>query len=110
MSGGYGDTLKAIVEAGKGNIDFIAFALVAVLAVGALAAGAGFGASAGIAVVLSVIWVVLRYALLSIQYREKLRDLQLHATIEAQKKLQEHATPEMLRDLFTDREAGGDRP
>ncbi|MDF3217490.1 hypothetical protein EN962_26130 [Mesorhizobium sp. M7A.F.Ca.CA.001.09.2.1] len=96
------ETLKAIVEAGKGNIDFIAFALIAVLSVGGMVEGVGLGGAAGIAVVLAAVWVLLRYALLSIQSRERLRNLQEAATIKAQKTLADHATKDEIADLFRD--------
>lgn len=102
------DALKAVIDAGKGNGDFIAFALIAILAVAALIGGAGFAASAGIAVVLAAVWVVMRYGLVALQSHERLRALRENATIEAQKKLAEHATKDEIADLFADHARSGD--
>ena len=100
--------IKAILDAGKGSIDFIAFALIAVLSVASLSRGVAVGDACAIAVVLAVIWVLLRYALLAIQSHERLRALRENATIEAQKRLSEHSTKEELGDLFSlpDRRGG----
>lgn len=101
--------LKSIIEAGKGSIDFIAFALIAVLAVGALLRGLAFLATAGIAVILATLWVAMRYALVALQSHERLRRIRKNATIEAQKKLADYATRDEIEDLFRDHErSGGD--
>jgi len=93
--------VQTIVEAGKDNIDFLAFSLIAVLVVGGMTQGVDFWSAAGIAVVLMVAWVISRYALLSIQSRERLRALRETATVEAHKMLAEHATESEMEDLFS---------
>lgn len=106
--GSLSEILKSIVEAGKGNIDYVAFATIAVLCTGALISNVGFGGAAGMAVILVALWVGMRWGLLEIQFREKLRTLQDHATMEAQKKLADHATNEETADLFLDQPKQGD--
>lgn len=100
--------IKTIFELGKGNIDFLAFALIAVLVVGSLTTGLDFLPAAGIAVVLGALWVIMRYALLWLQSRERLRKLKGNATIRGHKELEKHATEDELEDLFKDHERSGD--
>lgn len=100
--------IKSIIDAGKGSIDFIAFALIAVLSVAGLIKGLEFLAAAGIAVVLAVVWVIMRYALLALQSHERLRRLRESATIDAQEKLAKYATKDEIADLFSDLERNGD--
>lgn len=102
-----GGPIKAIIDAGKGNIDFVAFALVAVLTVGGLVKGLGFLVCAGIAVVLATLWVIMRYALVSLQSHERLRTIRENATMEAQKKLAKYATDDEMKDLFNNHEHDG---
>lgn len=92
--------LQTIINASKGNVDFLAFALIAVLSVGSLTRDVDFWSAAGIAVVLAVAWVLSRYALLALQSRERLRAVRETAMIEAQKKIAEHATQAEMDDLF----------
>ncbi|GEM_PF-6057469 len=100
---------KSIIDAGKGNIDFIAFALVAALTVGALVKGLAFLPAVGIAVVLICLWVIMRYALVALQSHERLRAIRENATIEAQNKLAKYATDDDMSDLFRNHErSGGD--
>lgn len=63
--------IKSIIDAGKGSIDFVAFALIALLAVWSLTSGLDFLPAAGIAVVLAVVWVIMRYALVALQSHRK---------------------------------------
>lgn len=100
--------IKSIIDAGKGSIDFIAFALIALLAVWSLTSGLDFLSAAGIAVVLAVVWVIMRYALVALQSHERLRRLRESATIDAQEKLAKYATKDELADLFSDLERIGD--
>jgi uncharacterized membrane protein len=100
--------IKAIIEAGKGSIDFIAFALIAILTFAGLIKGVEFLAAAGMAVVLAVLWVIMRYALVALQSHERLRRLKESATIDAQEKLARYATKDELEDLFSDLERIGD--
>ena len=106
--GPWGGAIKTIIDAGRGSIDFIAFALISVLAVGGLLKGLGFSYAAGIVVVLASVWVAMRYALLSLQSRERLRLIRENATIEARRKLAKHATDDEMRDLFDNYERDGD--
>lgn len=103
-----GGALKSILNAGKDNIDFIAFALIALLAFGSLLRGLDFLSAVGTAVVLAFIWVMMRYALVKLQSHERLRKLRENATLEAQKKLEKYATKDEIADLFRNRERNGD--
>lgn len=102
MGGILDGPMKSVVEAGKGNIDYIAFATIAALSVVALIGRVAFSSAAGIAVVFAAIWIVMRFALLKLQSREKLRDLQDRVTIEAQRKIAEYATKDEIADLFAE--------
>lgn len=84
--------IKAVIEAGKGSVDFLAFALIAVLGAGCLIGGVSLSSVFGFMVLGAVIWVLCRYALLRIQSHERLRDLRENASLEARRQLEKHAT------------------
>lgn len=101
--------IKALIAAGKGNVDFIAFAFIAVLSVLALIQGVGFWQITGLAIVFACIWVIMRYALLKLQSRERLQKLREDAMFKADETLTDNATEEELTELSDSFKSSGDK-
>lgn len=93
------EAIKALIEAGKGSVDYLAFLAIAVIGVWGLTNGLDFLQFIGVVAVLILGWLVLRYGLFRLQYKERLQNLQLKAISRGLEIFQKHATPKEIEDF-----------
>lgn len=96
--------LKTIIQAGRDNIDFLAFLSIAIISAYCLISGVSLVAAIGLAIALCLCWILSRYALLRIQTHERLRDMRENASLGAKDLISRHATDDELDGLFENKD------
>lgn len=93
------ETLKALIDAGKGSVDFLAFMAIAALGIWGLTNGLDFLEFIGVVAILILGWLCLRYGLFKLQSWERLQKMQLEAISRGMEIFQKHATPKELEQF-----------